>query len=141
MARVKKIKLILDDESEFPILGISSARSDHSLAWELNTHMDLSFQKASTCFLLPNKSKEIMAYEYYIHQNEDDQSKYFLVKNKQNASVLFTQNERLDYFLILRENYRCELEDLIRDIRKVNGIIAVFSFTSNDFAFSEYLND
>ena len=141
MARVKKIKLILDDESEFAILGISSARSDHSLAWELNTHMDLSFQKASTCFLLPNKNKEIMAYEYYIHQNEDDQSKYFLVKNKQNASVLFTQNERLDYFLILRENYRCELEDLIRDIRKVNGIIAVFSFTSNDFEFSEYLND
>ncbi len=60
MARVKKIKLILDDESEFPILGISSARSDHSLAWELNTHMDLSLQKASTCFLLPNKNKEII---------------------------------------------------------------------------------
>ena len=81
------------------------------------------------------------SYEYYIHENEDDECKFFLVKNKQQASVLFTQNEKLDFFLILRENYKYEPEDLLNELRELNGIVAVFSFTSSDFEFSEYLND
>jgi len=141
MTRVKKIKLILDDEIEFPIIGISSALSDYRLAWELNTHLDWSFQKGEDCFNLPNKNKDLMAYEYYIHENEDDFSKFFLVKNKQKASTLFIQNEKLDFFLILRENYAYTSEDLILELRKVNGVVAVFSFTSKNFEFSEYLND
>ena len=140
MARVKKIKLILEDEVEFPIIGISSALSDYRLAWELNTQFDLSFQKGGECFNLPNKNKDLMAYEYYIH-DDDDFSKFFLVKNKQKASTLFPQNDKLDFFLILRENYAHSTEDLILKLRNVNGIIAVFSFSSKDFEFSEYLND
>ena len=141
MTRVKKNKLEIDEEIEFPILGISSALGDYRLAWELNTNLGLSFHKAVDCFSLPNKNREMMSYEYYVHENEDDQSKYFLVKNKQNASVLFNQNEKLDFFLILRENYLIELEELMSELRKGNGIIAVFSFLSSDFEFSEYLND
>ena len=80
-----------------------------------------------------------MSYEYYIHEN--DQCKFFLVKNKQQASVLFTQNEKLDFFLILRENYKYDIENLINSLRELNGIVAVFPFSSSDFEFSEYLND
>lgn len=141
MTRVKKIKLELDEEREFPILGISTPLGDHRLAWELNTNLDLYFKKAFDPFSLPNKNREIKSYEYYIHENEDDQSKYLLVKNKQNASVLFTQSEKLDFFLIIREDYINEPEDLISRLRKLNGVVAVFSFTSSDFEFSEYLND
>lgn len=141
MTRVKKIKLELDEEIEFPILGISSALGDHRLAWELNTHLSVGFQKASDPFSLPNKNKKMMSYEYYIYENEDDQSKFFLVKNKQQASVLFTQSEKLDFFLILRENYKFDIEYLINRLRELNGIVAVFPFTSCDFEFSEYLND
>ena len=50
MTRVKKIKLILDDELEFPILGISTALSDYRLAWQLNTDLDLNFQKGDDGF-------------------------------------------------------------------------------------------
>ena len=141
MTRVKKIKLELDEELEFAILGISSALGDHRLAWELNTRLNTSFQKALVSFSLPDKNKEMRSYDYYIHENEDDECKFFLVKNKQQASVLFTQNEKLDFFLILRENYKYEPEDLLNELRELNGIVAVFSFTSSDFEFSEYLND
>ena len=141
MTRVKKIKLELEEETEFPILGISSALGDHRLAWELNTNLSVGFQKAAVPFTLPNKNKKMMSYEYYIHENEDDQCKFFLVKNKQQASVLFTQNEKLDFFLILRENYKYDIQEFINRLRELNGIVAVFPFTSNDFEFSEYLND
>jgi hypothetical protein len=133
--------LILDDEIEFPIIGISSALSDYRLVWELNTYLGLSFQKGDDCFNIPNKNKQLMSYEYYLHEDEDDFSKFFLVKNKQKASTLFAQNEKLDFFLILRENYAYTVEDLTLELRKINGVIAVFSFSSSNFEFSEYLNN
>jgi hypothetical protein len=133
--------LILDDEIEFPIIGISSALSDYRLVWELNTYLGLSFQKGDDCFNIPNKNKQLMSHEYYLHEDEDDFSKFFLVKNKQKASTLFAQNEKLDFFLILRENYAYTVEDLTLELRKINGVIAVFSFSSSNFEFSEYLNN
>jgi hypothetical protein len=141
MTRVRKLKLELDEVIEFPILGISTGLGDHRFAWLLNKYMNLRFHKSFECFAIPNKNKEIKSYEYYIHENEEDQSKYLLVKNKQNASVLFSQSEKLDFFLIMREDYINEPEDLIMKLRKINGVIAVFPFASSDFEFSEYLND
>ena len=118
MTRVKKLKLELDEVTEFPILGISTGLGDHRFAWLLNKHMNLRFHKSFECFAIPNKNKEIKSYEYYIHENEEDQSKYLLVKNKQNASVLFSQSEKLDFFLIMREDYINEPEDLIMRTQK-----------------------
>ena len=43
MSRVKKIKLEIDDEIEFPILGLSTALGDYRLAWELNSKLNLKF--------------------------------------------------------------------------------------------------
>jgi len=59
MARVKRIKLELDEEIEFPILGISTALPDYRLVWKLNKNMDLSFQKENNFFTLPNKRKSL----------------------------------------------------------------------------------
>ena len=44
MTRLKKMKLEIDDEIEFPILGISTALGDYRLAWELNSKLNLKFQ-------------------------------------------------------------------------------------------------
>ena len=133
MTRVKRIKLELDEEIEFPILGISTALNDYRLAWLLNENLDLSFQKENNVFTLPNKKKELKSYEYYLHQNEDDLSKFILVKNIQQGSVLFSDSEKLDFFLVLRENYIHPIEELIRDLRMINGIVAIFPFSSSEF--------
>tara|TARA_B110000459_G_C16370829_1_gene385222 strand:- start:146 stop:577 length:432 start_codon:yes stop_codon:yes gene_type:complete len=143
MTRVKKIKLEIDEEIEFPILGLSTALADYRLAWELNSKLNLSFRKldGTTFFSIPDKNKKDIDYEYYSYVNEEEMSKFFLVKNKQRGSTLFNDRERLDFFLVLRDNFIYEIEDLISDLRKIEGVIAVFSFLSSEFEFSEYLND
>lgn len=143
MARVKKIKLEIDDEIEFPILGLSTALGDYRLAWELNSKLGLMFRRSEeeNYFSIPDRSKKDVDYEYYSYVNEEEMSKFFLVKNKQKGSVLFGDRERLDFFLVLRDNFIYDLDDLITDLRKIKGVIAVFSFSSSEFEFSEYLND
>ena len=143
MSRVKKIKLEIDDEIEFPILGLSTALGDYRLAWELNSKLNLKFERSvdGTCFSIPDRSKKIIDYDYYSYVSEEDMSKFFLVKNKQKGSTLFSDRDRLDFFLVLRDNFIYDIEDLILDLRKIKGVIAVFSFSSSEFEFSEYLND
>lgn len=141
--RIKKIKLEIDDEIEFPILGISTALSDYRLAWELNSKLNLRFERSieGTYFSIPDRLKKTVNYDYYSHVSEEDMSKFFLVKNKQKGSTLFSDRERLDFFLVLRDNFIYDIEDLINDLRKIKGVVAVFSFSSSEFEFSEYLND
>mgnify|MGYP001329578485 FL=1 len=143
MSRVKKIKLEIDDEIEFPILGLSTALGDYRLAWELNSKLNLKFERSvgGTYFSIPDKSKKTVDYDYYSYVSEEDMSKLFLVKNKQKGSTLFSDRDRLDFFLVLRDNFIYDIEDLILDLRKIRGVIAVFSFSSSEFEFSEYLND
>ena len=143
MTRLKKMKLEIDDEIEFPILGISTALGDYRLAWELNSKLKLKFQRSQEgkFFTIPDKSKKNIDYEYYSYVNEEEMSKFFLVKNKQKGSTLFSDRERLDFFLVLRDNFVWDEEDLLSDLRKIKGVIAVFSFSSAEFEFSEYLND
>ena len=40
-----------------------------------------------------------------------------------------------------KNTHMTHIEDLILDLRKIRGVIAVFSFSSSEFEFSEYLND
>ncbi|MEJ6505298.1 MAG: IPExxxVDY family protein [Crocinitomicaceae bacterium] len=132
---MKKIKLEIDEEIEFPILGLSTALADYRLAWELNSKLNLSFRKldGTTFFSIPDKNKKDIDYEYYSYVNEEEMSKFFLVKNKQRGSTLFNDRERLDFFLVLRDNFIYEIEDLISDLRKIEGFIAFFSFLSSEF--------
>ena len=143
MSRVKKIKLEIDDEIEFPILGLSTALGEYRLAWELNSKLNLKFERSvdGSCFSIPDRSKKTIDYDYYSYVSEEGMSKFFLVKNKQKGSPLFSDRERLDFFLVLRDNFIYDIEDLIFDLRKIKGVIAVFSFSSSEFEFSEYLND
>ena len=65
--RIKKIKLEIDDEIEFPILGISTALGDYRLAWELNSKLNLRFERSieGTYFSIPDRLKKTVNYDYY----------------------------------------------------------------------------
>jgi hypothetical protein len=45
----------------------------------------------------------------------------------------------MDYFLFIKDNLTIDLENFINDLRKINGIVAVFELQSEKFEFAEYL--
>jgi hypothetical protein len=45
----------------------------------------------------------------------------------------------IDYFLVLKENFSFESEVLLDKLRKINGIVAVFSFNYEEFDILDYL--
>ena len=51
----------------------------------------------------------------------------------------FADRPMIDYFLVLRENFSHQPETLIEQLRAINGIVAVFSFNSDEFDILDYL--
>jgi hypothetical protein len=140
MAKVKKYELVIEDECTLDVFGVSSAFADYRLAWELNQCLDLNLTKANDAFeIRPNKAKELVPFRYFSYFDEECLSRFYLIKNKQENGAFQVEHPMIDYFFVARENYSFEKGILLEKLRKINGIVAVFDFPTDDFDMIAYL--
>jgi hypothetical protein len=140
MGKVKKYDLTLDDEQPFEVYGISSAFADYRLTWELNQMLGIHLEKEQQSFeLYLPKLKINHLFSYFTFEDQELLTRFFLIKNKQEQQLLQADRPMIDYFLVLKENYSHEPATLIEQLRTINGIVAVFSFNSQEFDILDYL--
>lgn len=140
MTKVKKYTLNFENEEDFDVFGISSPFADYRLAWELNAILSIQLGKVNeTLELIDKKSKQTNAFSYYSFFDEENLTRFYLIKNKQNNRYVSSENQMMDYFLFIKDNLTIDLENFINDLRKINGIVAVFELQSEKFEFAEYL--
>ena len=140
MGKVKKYDLTLDDEQPFEVYGISSAFADYRLTWELNQMLGIHLEKEQQRFeLYLPKLKIKHPFSYFTFEDHELLTRFFLIKNKQEQQLLQADRPIIDYFLVLKENYSHEPATLIEQLRTINGIVAVFSFNSQEFDILDYL--
>jgi len=140
MGKVKKYDLTLDDEQPFEVYGISSAFADYRLTWELNQMLGIHLEKEQQSFeLYLPKLKINHPFSYFTFEDQELLTRFFLIKNKQEQQLLQADRPMIDYFLVLKDNYSHEPATLIEQLRTINGIVAVFSFNSQEFDILDYL--
>lgn len=140
MAKVKKYDLVLEDESTLEVFGISSAFADYRLAWELNQCLDINLVKSNEAFELRHvKTKELQAFRYFSYFDEEVLTRFYLIKNRQEAGVFQSDRPMIDFFLVLRENFSLKKDEFIQKLRRINGLVAVFDFPADEFELIEYL--
>jgi hypothetical protein len=140
MGKVKKYDLTLDDEQPFEVYGISTAFADYRLTWELNQMLGIHLEKEAQRFeLFIPKLKAQQAFSYYSYEDQELLTRFFLVKNKQDQQLLQADRPMIDYFLVLKDNFSHKSEVLLDQLRKINGIVAVFSFNYEEFDILDYL--
>jgi len=140
MGKVKKYELTFDEEQPFEIYGISSAFADYRLTWELNQILGIHLEKTDQSFeVFLSKTKSNQHFRYFFYEDQELLTKFFLVKNKQEQQLLQADRPMIDYFLVLKENFSHEPADLIDQLRKINGVVAVFEFNHEEFDILDYL--
>ena len=140
MGKVKKYDLTLDDEQPFEVYGISTAFADYRLTWELNQMLGIHLEKEQQRFeLFMPKIKAQHAFSYFSHEDQELLTRFFLIKNKQDQQLLQADRPMIDYFLVLKDNFSHKSEVLLEQLRKINGIVAVFSFNYEEFYILDYL--
>ena len=140
MGKVKKYELTLDDEQPFEVYGISTAFVDYRLTWELNQMLGIHLEKEQQRFeLYMPKIKAQQAFSYFSYEDQELLTRFFLIKNKQEQQLLQADRPMIDYFLVLKDNFSHDAAFLLEQLRKINGIVAVFDFNYEEFDILDYL--
>lgn len=140
MGKVKKYDLTLDDEQPFEVYGISTAFADYRLSWELNQSLDIRLEKQDKRFeMFIPKLKAQQSFSYFFFEDQELLTRFYLVKNKQDQQLLQADRPMIDYFLVLKENFSHSAAALVDQLRKINGIVAVFEFNHEEFDILDYL--
>ena len=88
------------------------------------------------CYLLYN-----FGFFLYYFFDEENLTKYYLIRNKQDNKFLVSDKPFVDYFLCIRDNNSFTEETLLSEMRNMNGVVAVFPLESEDVEFTEYLDE
>jgi len=140
MTKTKKHHLIIEDDTEMEVFGISSAYIDYRLAWELNKSLSIQLEKQSEKLAIEDKkTKFINSFFLYYFFDEENLTKYYLVRNKQDNKLLVNNKQFVDYFLCIYDNNSFTEEKLLAEMRNMNGIVAVFPLDGEEFDFTECL--
>jgi hypothetical protein len=136
----KKYILEKDTFDSFDILGIVTAQNDFRLALQLNEKYRIFFEKNLEPLEIPEKkSGKIVPFNYFSFSDPTDFVSYFLIRNKQDGHLLLAEKPSIDFFLVIQNNYKLEIQEILTDLRSMERIIAAFPFSSDEFALAEYL--
>ena len=140
MTKTKKHQLIFENDTDIEVFGISSAYIDYRLAWELNLKLSIQLEKQSEKLEIEDKkTKEINSFFLYYFYDEENLTKYYLIRNKQENKFIVGEKQFIDYFLCIRDNNSFEDETLLSEMRNMNGVVAVFPLESEEFEFTDLL--
>lgn len=141
MIKTKRHQLIFDYDTDVEVYGISSAYIDYRFAWELNSKLSIRLEKQGEKLSIEDKkTKLINLFFLYYFFDEENLTKYYLIRNRQENKLLVGDKQFIDYFLCIRDNNSFDEKTLLSEMRDMNGVVAVFPLVSEDFDFTDYLD-
>lgn len=141
MAKQKKYTLDLEENIDFEVFGISTPFADYRLAWELNHKLEFKFEKSNeTIPIYDRKTKQIKSFQQYYFFDDENLTEIHLLKNKQGNNIVTTEHAMLDFFLIFKNNFVVDSNQLLSKLRNTNGIVAAFRLESENFDFIDGMN-
>lgn len=134
-----KHKLVLEDDFDFELIGICSSNADYRLSWGINNALKITLAKDSDYEINVKKDGE-HTYSFYSFYDEDDHIEYYLVKNlSNNYKKLIPEKDQIDYFLIVKNNFTKEINDILMRLKEVDSILTAFIFNPDDLKSKEFL--
>jgi hypothetical protein len=123
-----KYKLQLEDDFEFELFGICSSNADYKLCWGINKALAIQLSKSNDLSVHLKKEGEhfFSFYEYY---DDENHLEYYLIKNiSSNYQPLIPEKNQIDYFLLLKNNYYQNSNEILTSLKEIDSILTAFIF-------------
>jgi len=121
------LKLKVDQEFSYRLLGISCHENDYRLVWAINNQMKMKFVRTANLIIHNPKLKLDLEFSRYTYRDEDKYLTYNLVSNRCPDGFLFPEISKIDYLLqIIGDTHTSHTEGLMKGLRKIEIISAVF---------------
>jgi hypothetical protein len=123
----KTVKLKVDKDIHFKMIGISCHENDYRLVWAINENMKVQFLRIGNLVVHNTKIKEDLEFSRYLFDDEDRYMKYYLIANRCPDGFLFPEVRNLDFVLqIVGEITPGELKELEKKIKSIDVISTAF---------------
>jgi hypothetical protein len=120
------------EEFDFAVLAINSHIKAYKLCWNINSSMQLNFEKKND----HNIKKEMWFSRYnYI---SDDGIEYDLLANRSKKGYLVPNQKSINYFLVVKNDYwEQEKPDFMSKLRNIPDVLLAFEI---DIANLKYID-
>jgi hypothetical protein len=115
---MSKIKLQIEYDYEFCLVGIVSSEKDYRLCWMLNTLLDIKLAKTEEHVAGPSK------HSMYSFVQEELFREYYLLANKGDTHFLAEEHKHIDYFLVVKGLQTEEEKKNILDLIKKSDMVS-----------------
>lgn len=123
-----KHKLILEDDFSFELIGICSSNADYRLTWGINKSLSIALHKDEDLSIHVKKEGDHL-YSFYSYYDELEHIEYYLVKNlSNNYRKLIPEKDQIDYFLVIKNNFTLEINDILTSLKGIDTILTAFIF-------------
>ncbi|UKN00863.1 IPExxxVDY family protein [Paracrocinitomix mangrovi] len=127
-----KHKLTFDEEYDFQLIGICSSHSDYRLCWSINNSLSIGLNKEEDYSVIEKKQGEHL-HSFYSYYDEEEHIEYYLIKNlSNNYQRLIPEKDQIDYFLVIKNNYVREINDILNQLKQIEVILTAFIFEPDE---------
>lgn len=127
-----KHKLFAEDDYSFELIGLCSTHGDYRLCWNINQALKIQLTKAEDFVLFSKKDGE-SAHSFYHYLEDSDNIEFYLIKNiSSNFKPLIPEKDQIDYFLMIKNNFTQDLNDILTLLRENESILTAFIFDADE---------
>jgi hypothetical protein len=125
--RKKILKLQVDNEIRFSLIGISSHENDYRLVWAINNLLDFSFSRIDDLVVHQAKTGTDLEFSRYIYTDEDTGITYSLISNRCDNGFLFAEIRNLDFLVKMNGEINNKgILDLVKKLKASEVISACY---------------
>jgi hypothetical protein len=131
----KNITFSNEEYLKFELIGINSREKDFRLAWLLNKELGWELERKEP-YKLETKDQN-SEHEMFQFISESEHFKIHLISNRSLQGVLLQEYAQLEY--LLKIEGREDIEDLVKQIRKINNVLAAFRLSQENIKHVSHL--
>jgi len=126
-AKKRTLKLKVDHDFRFRLIGISCHENDYRLVWAINNLLGMQFVRTGNLLMHHAKLNLDLEFSLYSYQDDDRYLTYHLISNRCPDGFLFPEIKNLDFLIqITGELTDGEQKSVIKNLKSVEIISAAF---------------
>jgi hypothetical protein len=122
-AKVTKLKLAIDHESDYVLLGLACAEPDYKLSLALNKKLGISLRNIPG--IKPDDMEQV--FSRYSNSSRTESFVFNLISNRSGNIFLLNKLKNIDFLLQIQDyDEEAEIEKITAELRKIEGVTGVF---------------
>jgi hypothetical protein len=129
----KSHKLIVEDDFQFFLLGISSHENDYRLSWAINTYLKMAFKRTDNLEIHNPRINQNQEFSMYQFTDPETLLHYFLIANRCDNGFLLEEMKNIDYVLkITGDTNKNFSGQLVNKLKKIDIITTAFEINPSE---------